>query len=324
MRKYILKRLLIMIPMLLGITIVSYLIMDLAPGDAITSMIDPEKLGVMTNEQIIEARAKLGLDQPVIIRYFKWLGQILQGNFGYSYVTNGYIMDEIRGRITVTVMISLVSMLVSIVAGIALGVLCAVKQYKWQDYLISTFSFIGFSVPSFFLSMVVILIFSIKLGWFPAVGLRSLFVKNLTPWQSFLDMAHHCVLPIFVYSVSSIGSWARLQRASFLEVKNQDYVRTAISKGMSNAVVNFRHILRNASLPILTSIGGCVPALVSGSFIVESIFGIPGLGAYGTNAILNRDYPVVMATLFFSAILVMLGNLLSDILYSVVDPRIRY
>ena len=323
MRSYIAKRLLIMIPMLLGITIISFILMNMAPGDPVMMYIDVEK-GPPTPEEIARVRAELGLDKPVIVRYGVWLKNLLMGDFGYSMVSRQPVLTEVQSRIGTTLTLSILSMGVSFVFGMLVGVICALKQYKFIDYFLSVLAFIGLSVPSFWLAMMMILLFTNKLGWLPSVGLVDVNLVNPTFAQSLIDRARHLIMPVIAMSLSSIGSWARYQRAAFLEVIHQDYIRTARSKGLNERVITFRHALRNAALPIITILGMSLPGLIGGAFLIESIFGLPGMGRLGTNAIMSRDYPVIMGVTLFSSILVLFGTFLSDILYAVVDPRIRY
>ena len=323
MRNYIIKRILIMIPLLLGITIITFILMNLAPGDPVMMFIDIEK-GPPSPEDIARVRAILGLDQPLPVRYVKWLGGVIKGDLGYSMFSRQPVLFEIKARIGTTITLSLLSMAVSFIFGMLVGVICALNQYKLVDYILSVAAFIGLSVPGFWLAMMLILVFTNTLKWLPSVGLSDVSLVNPTIFQVFADRARHLIMPVLAMSLSSIGGWARYQRASYLEVINQDYIRTARSKGLGERVIVIRHALRNSALPIITILGGALPGLIGGAFLIESIFGLPGMGRLGTMAIMNRDYPIIMGVTLFSSILVMLGTFLSDILYAVVDPRIRY
>jgi peptide/nickel transport system permease protein len=320
MLKYIGKRLLTMIPMLLGISIISYLVINLAPGDAADMFLDPEMMG--NPDYVEQVREQLGLDQPILVRYLNWLKEILRGNFGYSYKTKLSVFGEIKTKIGVTVALASVSILIQYVLGVSLGILCAKKQYKLTDYLVSTLALLGLSVPSFWLAMMLKLVFSSRLGWLPSSGLYTVgFVGS--ELAHFFDRVKHLVLPVIAMSLGGIGSRMRYMRSSYLEVMNSDYVRTAKSKGVSSRRLTWVHAFRNASLPIITMIGSILPQLIGGSFIIESVFGIPGLGRYGTQAVMNRDYPVIMATIMVSSLLVMIGILISDLLYVLCDPRVK-
>jgi peptide/nickel transport system permease protein len=319
--KYILKRLLIMIPMLLAISFVSYIIMDAAPGDAASMYLDPAD---MNNPVSLAAvREKLQLDKPMPVRYAAWLSQALQGNLGYSYMSRQPVSKEIAVRIPPTIRLSLTALLLEVVAGVALGVYCARHQYKFSDNILSLVSFIGMSMPSFWFGILLILLFTLRLSWLPSVGLTTVGLKG--PWYVLLiDKISHMIMPAMALSFAGVGSWMRYQRASFLDVMGQDYIRTARSKGLSEQTVTWRHAFRNSSIPAITMLGSSLPGLISGSFVIENLFGIPGLGRYGTLAVLNRDYPVVMAVTLFSSILIMAGVFLSDLLYVLADPRIKY
>ncbi len=323
MRRYLLKRLLLMLPMLLGITMISFAMMNLVPGEPAMMYIDTER-EPPTPEKIAEINQMLGLDKPIVIRYGIWLKGILSGNFGYSLMTRQPVLKEISARIGTTVSLSLLSMMVSVLFGILIGVYCAVKQYSFADYLLSTVSFVWISIPSFWLAMMMILLFTNTLRWLPSVGLNDMYLKNPTFWQALVDRARHVIMPVMAMSLSSIGGWARYQRSSFLDVKNQDYIRTARSKGLPERTIIFRHALRNAALPIITMLGMTLPGLIGGSMIVENIFGLPGMGRLAMTAIEARDYPVIMGITLMSSILVLMGSFLADLLYAVVDPRIRY
>lgn len=322
MLKFICKRLLTMIPMLLGITIVSYFIMNLAPGDAADMFIDPETMN--TNSEYVEmVREKLGLKQPVHIRYFNWLRELLRGNFGYSYLSKQPVWSEIKARIGPTILLASITIVIQMVLGVTIGVFCAKNQYKPSDYIMSTLSLIGMSMPSFWFAMMLILVFSTAWRWLPSVGLITVGLHG--PWYVMLwDRVKHLIMPVIALSLSGIGSKVRYQRSSYLEVMNQDYIRTARSKGLSESTITWTHAFRNSCIPIVTMLGGTLPALIGGSFVIESVFGLPGLGRYGTQAVMSRDYPVMMATILVSSALVMIGILISDLLYALIDPRISY
>lgn len=323
MKQYLLKRVLMLIPTMLIITFVSYMIMDLAPGDPALAWVDFEN-NRATPEVLAEIRVKLGLDAPWYLRYFKWLQQVFQGNMGYSMVSQRSVKWEISQRVGVTILICLISLLLQAAIGIALGILSAIKQYKWQDTFISVMSYLSMSLPQSWICLVLLTIFVLKLRWLPASGLRNLMASGMTPWESFVDLLRHMILPIICMTVPGFGSWARYQRAAFLEAKNQDFVRTARSKGLSEQTIRWKHILRNSSLPTITMVAGMLPGVVTGSVLVESVFAIPGLGGALTSAASRRDYPMAMASLLIVGLLSLLGILLSDVLYAVVDPRIRY
>ena len=215
-------------------------------------------------------------------------------------------------------------MVISALIGMYVGIICALNQYKILDYVLSVLAFIGLSLPSFWLAMMLILLFTNRLGWLPSVGLIDVNLQNPGVFVDLIDRGKHLILPVIAMSLSSIGSWARFQRAAFLEVQKQDYIRTARSKGLSENKITYRHAFRNAALPIITILGMSLPNLIGGAFLIESIFGLPGMGRLGISAINNRDYPVIMAVTLFSSILVLIGTFIADVTYALVDPRIRY
>lgn len=321
MVKYIIRRILTMIPMLIGITIVSYLIMNAAPGDAAQMYIDPE-LARQDPGYLDRVREQLGLDQPIYIRYAMWFKEMLKGNFGYSYISQKPILDEIKERIGPTIALTSSSLLLGVVVGVSIGVYCAKRQYRLPDYVLSVFAFFGMSLPSFWFAMMLILLFTLQLRWLPSMGLVTVGLSG--PWYvKLFDNIKHMIMPVIALSLADMGAWMRYQRASYLEVMNQDYIRTARSKGLAEKEITWRHAFKNSAIPIITMLGGTIPSLIGGAFVIESVFGLPGMGRYGTQAILRRDYPAVMAVTFFSSILVMVGLLITDILYVVVDPRIK-
>ena len=323
MKDYLIKRLLLMVPVLIGITILSFIIITLAPGDPAVMHWNYEE-GPPTEEDLAAIRAKLGLDKPIFFRYLYWLVNIIKGDLGFSLISRKPVIWEIQQRIGVTVLISTMSMAISLVFGVLIGTYCAINQYKPSDYLLSVLAFLGLSTPSFWLAMMMILLFTNKLGWLPSVGLSNVYLTDLSAFEIVIDRLKHIIMPVTAMSVGTIGSWARYQRAAYLEVLNQDYIRTARSKGVDEVSITFVHALRNASLPIITVLGMSLPTIVGGSFIIESIFGLPGMGSYGITAIMNRDYTAIMGVTLMSSILVLVVMFLTDILYTIVDPRIRF
>jgi peptide/nickel transport system permease protein len=323
MSKYVLKRVLGFIPMLLAISFMSFLIMAVSPIDPAAMYLRPGEEAI-TQEKIDQIRKSLGLDRPIIVRYTLWLKEALKGNLGYSLYTNRPVMTEISERIGTTVLISLLSLSISFVIGISLGIYAARHRYEPVDYVITVATFLGVSMPNFYLAILFILLFTMKLGWLPSVGLTSPGLAEASGLTAFLDTLRHLIMPVTVTALSSITGWTRSQRTMFLEVINQEYIRTARSKGLSERTIIWKHAFRNSCLPIVTSLGLSLPSLISGSYIVETIFAIPGLGSLGTTAIMKNDYPVMMATLMFSSILTLTGALLTDILYAAIDPRVRY
>lgn len=321
--KFILKRLICMIPLLFAVTFVSYILMTAAPGDPLAMYVSKEHGRQMTPEQKAQKREQLGLNKPIVVRYFNWLKDVLHGELGTSFKTGKPVAEEIGQRVGLTVTLSAITMLLTYLLGIPLGIYCADHKNGLADNFVMLYAYVGLSLPSFWISILAISLFSVKLGWLPGLGLSNLYLKNPTWIQEILDTVKHLILPIGLVVLTGFASTARGQRNIYLDVINQDFLRTARAKGMPEHKVKWGHAYRNALLPLASDLGGSLAGLLGGSYIIESIFAIPGLGAYTTSALLDRDYPVIMATLLINSVLVMLGYLVSDILYCVVDPRIR-
>jgi peptide/nickel transport system permease protein len=316
MTKYIIKRVIQAIPLLLIITIITFAIINFAPGDPVRMFINPESEADVDLDSI---RAQYGLDKPIHIRYFVWLGNILKGDFGISYYYKKPVMDLIMEYLPNTVLLSFTSLLLAIIIAIPAGVWSAVKKNSNVDYFFSTFSLIGVSIPNFWYGIMLIVFFGLTLGWLPTSGMRS----NMDEFD-LMDRIKHLILPTIVLATSSMASKLRFMRSSMLESIGQDYVKTARSKGLSEGKVLFKHAFRNALLPIITMLGFWIPSLVSGSAITETIFAWPGIGRLLINANFTRDYPIIMAELVITSTMVIIGSLVADILYAIVDPRIKY
>ena len=313
MTRYILKRLLIAIPTLIGITIIDYAIMCFA-GSPLEML-----QGARISEEAIAAReAALGLDQPFYIQYFMWVGELLKGNLGVSIKNYQPVAEMIGSRLGPTLLLMGVS-LVSLILSVPAGIYSAVHQYTKRDYAVVTASFFGSSIPGFFLALVLVYIFTVRLGLLPSTGMETLGGSG-----GALDVAAHMVMPVLVLSVSMAGSNIRYIRSAVLEILEQDYLRTARAKGIGRRRVIWRHALANALVPIVTVIGMQIPLLFGGAVIVEQLFSWPGLGLMTMSAILSRDYPVIMGVCLLSAVVVLGANLLTDILYALVNPAIRY
>jgi len=315
MGKYILQRLVILIPVLLGVTAMAYFIMTLAPGDVVNMFVDPG----MSAENIALQRQKLGLDQPPIVQYGKWLGQLFQGNLGYSFLNRQPVVQRIGERIQATLTLAVASLLLSYLIAVPIGVLSAVRQYSLLDHLATTFSYLGVSMPSFFFALLMIYVFSLKLDLFPTGGLYTIGTEGT--WN---DRLWHLVLPTLVLGLMNTGVVMRYTRSSMLDTIHQDYVRTARGKGLAERTVIYGHALRNALMPVITLIGLEFPRLLGGAIITEQVFNWPGMGRLAVESISQRDYPVIMGIVLVTAVMVAAGNLLADVLYAVVDPRIRY
>ena len=313
MGKYIIKRILIAIPVLIGITIIDYAIMCLA-GSPLEMLQGPR-----ISQGAIEAKEiALGLDKPFYIQYFVWLGQLLQGNMGYSIKSAQAVSNMIGSHLGPTLLLMGVSLLVSLIISVPAGIYSAVHQYSKGDYAVVTTSFVSSSIPGFFLSLLLVYIFTIKLGVLPSSGMTTLGTES-----GFADVASHMVMPVIVLAVSMAGGNIRYIRSAVLEILQQDYLRTARAKGIGRFKVIYKHALRNALIPIVTVIGMQIPTLFGGAIIIEQVFSWPGLGLMTMSAISNRDYPVIMGVCLLSAVVVLVANLVTDILYALVDPTIQ-
>ena len=312
MWKYIWKRILIAIPVLIGITIIDYGIMCLA-GSPLEMLQGPR-----VSEAALEAKAiAMGLDKPFYVQYFIWLKQLLQGNMGYSVKSYQPVLEMIKSHLGPTLLLMGVSLIVSLLIAIPAGIYSAVHQYSKGDYAVVTFSFLGSSVPSFFLALLLIYVFTVKLGVLPSSGMTTLGTEG-----GFVDVLKHMIMPVLVLAVSLAGSNIRYIRSAVLEILQQDYLRTARAKGIGRFKVIYKHALRNALVPIVTVIGMQIPMLFGGAVIIEQVFSWPGLGLMTMSAITARDYPVIMGVCLLSAIVVLAANLLTDIMYALVDPTI--
>ena len=305
MRKYIVKRILISIPVLLGITFVVFFLLNVVPGDPVAILMK-EKASA---EVIARVRAQMHLDDPWIVRYLRFLWGVLHGDFGVSYKLQRPVTDLILQAFPKTLVLALSAAVFSWIVGIPAGILSAVRQYSLPDYFFMGFSLAGVSMPIFWSALLFQYIFALKLGWLPVAGFYG--------WE-------YVILPAVVLGWSSAGLIARLTRSSLLDVMKKDYIRTARAKGVRELPVITGHALKNALLPVVTVMAIQVASLLSGAVITESVFGIPGLGRVAVDAIKNRDMPLLQGAVLFATVLVILGNLVADILYSFLDPRIRF
>jgi peptide/nickel transport system permease protein len=315
---YILRRLLIALPSLLGISVVLFTVLAMAPGDPF------EELATNPNvppEVRMQLRASLGLDDPVWQRYWHWLTSMLRGDWGFSFISRLDVDTLIWQRLPVTIAIIGLSQLVALAIALPVGILAAVKPYSWFDRIASTLSFIGFSLPTFFTGLLFILLFSITLGWFPFVFQSEVQATGFEWW---VVQFKQSIMPIMVLGLFQAASWMRYVRSSVLDVVRLDYVTTARSKGLKERVVIVKHVVRNALIPVVTLVALQMPGIFGGAIVTEQIFRIPGIGSLLIDSILRNDTPVIMAVTFVFAILVVAFNLIADLLYGWLDPRISY
>lgn len=310
-----------MIPLIFGITIITFAVIRLAPGDPVA--VETE-MSLKASAQARENLKRLyGLDRPLHIQYFDWLKRFVNLDFGKSFVDGKRVVDKIKERIPVTLTINLLSLMLIMLVAIPLGVMSAAKQYSLFDKLTTVFVFIGFSTPTFWLALLMMILFGVTLGLLPISGIQSIDVSEMSKLERLADWAKHLILPVCLSAFGGIAGLSRYSRSSMLEVIRQDYIRTARAKGLRESDVIIHHALRNALMPMVTILGLSVPGLIGGSVIFETIFAIPGMGQLFYLSAMARDYPTIMGILVIGAVLTLIGNLLADISYAVVDPRIR-
>ncbi|MDN3955854.1 ABC transporter permease [Sporolactobacillus laevolacticus] len=314
MRKYVLKKILFAIPILIGITIIDYLFMSYA-GNPLQMIHGPKVSQAAVHAKEIE----YGLNKPFYIQYLVWLNQILHGNFGYSYKSFQPVSDLIASHVGPTLLLMGSALFISIALSIPVAIYSATHQYSKGDYTIVTASFVGTSIPSFFSALVVIYLFTVKLGWLPSSGMSTLGENT-----QFGDVLRHLLLPVIVLVAATMGSNVRYIRSAMLEILQKDYLLNARAKGIGRFLVINKHALKNALIPIITVIGMQIPLLFGGTVIIEQIFSWPGLGLLTMTAVLNNDYPVIMGVCLLTAVVVLITNLLTDILYAAVDPTITF
>jgi peptide/nickel transport system permease protein len=319
---YLAKRLGLMVPLLIGITFISFLIMHLAPGSPTDVMTDLNpKVSALAKERLTKL---YGLDQPLHVQYWRWLGRLAVLDFGQSFAPDGRpVINKIAERLPITVTINLLSLFLVITISVPIGVYSATHRGSLIDQATTVFVFLGFASPTFWLALLAMILFGVNLGWLPISGIKSLNHDQLSGLGQFTDYAWHLFLPVTLSALVSLAGMSRYMRGNMLEVIRQDYITTARSKGLTEAVVIYRHALRNALMPVITILGLSVPGLIGGSVIFESIFAIPGMGKLFYDAVMSRDYPLVMGGLVISAVLTLVGNLLADLGYALADPRVR-
>lgn len=315
MLRYTVRRLLGAIPLIFGISLISFLFMQLAPGgpDAMFA-----RSGRMSEEQLNAIRRNMGLDQPIPVQYVRWLGNLLKGDLGTSYVQHRPVAIIIKERVPSTLILVGAGLGIALVFALVFGVLSALHQYSLLDHAVSAFSFFGLAMPIFWFGLMLQLLLGVQLGWLPTAGMHSSGETGL------LDLLKHLILPAFALGITSIAGWSRYVRSSMLEVINRDYIRTAQAKGLRERSIMLRHALRNALIPFVTVIGIDIPLYAVGAVVTETVFAWPGLGRLFYDSLASRDYPVQMGLLVLSSVAIIIGNLVADLVYGLLDPRITY
>jgi peptide/nickel transport system permease protein len=315
MGRYIIRRVIVAMPSLAIVTVLIAGLLRLQPGDVVMARLSES--GYLTQEDVDEMRAELGLDKSFPVQYVDWVTGVLQGDLGVSLWTGRDVLETLATRSRVSIQLALMSMVVAICTAIPLGIISAVKQDSWMDYVARLFSITGLSVPDFFLATMLLYVLSVWVGWLPDFGYTP-------PWEDPWANMQAFVFPALIVGYRLSAITARMTRSAMLEVLRQDYVRTARAKGLVERIVIFKHALRNALIPVITIIGSQLTFLLGGLVIIEVVFSLPGVGTLGFEAIQVRDYPVVQGVVFFTAILFITSNLLVDLSYAIIDPRIRY
>lgn len=318
----ILKKIIWLVLVFLGITLISFLVIHLAPGSPtdLETTLNPLS-GSSVRNQLEEI---YGLNRPLYVQYADWLVRLLHFDFGNSMSSDSRpVLEKILERLPLTLSMNIISLVITLSIAVPLGIVSACKQNSLLDRGVTVFVFLGFAMPSFWLALLLMILFGIDLQWLPISGLKSMNFALMGTWDKFLDIAKHLVLPIVVYTVGGLAAMSRYMRSCMLDVLNQDYILTAKSKGLPPARIIWHHALRNALLPLITLLGLSVPGLIGGSVIIESIFALPGLGQLFYSAVMARDYTMIMGNLVLGSVLTLAGNILADICYGLADPRIR-
>lgn len=313
MKKYLLRRVLQMIPLLLFISVVSFAVIRLSPGDPVLSFVTPN----MSPEDVERIRQSMGLNQPLYLQYVFWLLNLFQGNMGYSLNNHRPVLELIMERIPATVGLVGTAFVISLLFAIVAGLISAMYKNRLIDRLISLLSYIGISLPGLWFGMILIYVFSVKLHWLPSMGMRTIGTDSI--W----DIIKHGIMPCTVLCIANVSVFIRYIRSSTISQLEEDYVQIQYAFGSARRTVLFRHVLRNVLLPLVTIFGLSLPELITGAFIVESIFSWPGLGSLGMNAVTGLDYPLIMGFTMISSFLLVFGNMLADVLYGIIDPRIK-
>ena len=313
MNAFVLRRLVGAIPLLLGVSVLSFIFMQIAPGGPDTLL---AKNGRMSQAQLAAIRKNLGLDEPMLVQLWTWVKNLFQGDLGTSFTQQRPVRDVIFEVFPNTVYLMAAALTIALIIAVTIGIGAAINQYGWFDNVTSFLAYFGLSMPVFWIGLMLQILFAVKLGWLPSAGMHD------ARETGFFDLIKHMILPATTLAIGSVGSWSRYLRSSTLEVLGQDYVRTARAKGLRERVVMIRHVLRNAMVPFLTIIAIDIPLYLTGAVVTETVFAWPGMGRLFFDSLGQRDYPVLMGVLLLGAVLIVIGNLIADLLYAVLDPRI--
>ena len=313
MNAFVIRRLLGAIPLLLGVSVLSFIFMQLAPGGPDTLL---AKNGRMSQAQLAAIRKNLGLDEPMLNQLRTWITNLFQGDLGTSFTQQRPVRDVIFEVFPNTLYLMSAALFISFVTAVFIGVGAAIKQDGWFDNVTSFLAYFGLSMPVFWIGLMLQILFAVKLGWLPSAGMHGARESGLA------DLVRHMVLPAVTLAIGSVGSWSRYLRSSTLEVLEMDYVRTARAKGLRERVILLRHVMRNAMIPFLTIVAIDIPLYLTGAVVTETVFAWPGMGRLFFDSLGQRDYPVLMGVLLLGAVLIVIGNLIADLLYAVLDPRI--
>jgi peptide/nickel transport system permease protein len=317
--RYLVRRIVITIPVLFFVTLIAFVLVNLAPGDPVTAMINPVTMAELGPEWVEQRKAQLGLDKPIFVRYGIWLKEIARGNFGYSLVGSQPVAEQIADRIGPTLLLMGAAIVCGTLIGIPLGIASALRPNSWLDYGLTILGFFAISTPTFFLGLAMMYLFAVHLSWLPTSGMRTLGEP-----KAIGDLFLHMIMPVTVLTLAHIPLMMRYARASMIEALRQDFVTTARAKGLREQAVVIRHAFRNALIPLITIIGLSLPELLSGAVITETIFQWPGMGLLALRAVNSRDYPLILGIIVITATLVLVSNLITDLIYSLADPRIRF
>ncbi len=317
MTTYIIRRVLMSIVVLFIVSVLVFLAMRMLPGDPIKLMMAESQMVALSEEELDKVRHEFGLDRPLVVQYFSWMGGVLTGDFGTSILTRAPVADEMWHRLPITLHLGLLAWILGIVVGIPAGILCAVKRGKWIDGLVTGLANIGITMPVFWLGVMLIYLFGLYLGWLPIQGYTS-------PFDDFWKSTQQLIMPVFCVAIFSLAGTVRQTRSSMLEVLNQDYIRTAWAKGLKQKAVIVKHAIKNGLIPVVTLSGMGLTMVIGGSVIIEMVFNIPGIGRLLVTAMNAQDFPVVQSVVLLIAVMIVVINLIIDLSYGWLDPRIRY